>query len=238
MSEPKLDPNRPLELKEKLTFIIFTLFIPSYLLASKWKTFPYDPWFGFFVFLITFILCILISIPMLFRCPRLVRERMKKKLPGSSDSPEERKFGRRLIVGATTMVYTCTFDGWYHRDTFPPTLNYLGALIMVFGYFGIIRVFQTNQFAATTVYKQEGQVLVTNGVYSVVRHPMYFFGTAYVTGVSLVFGSLFGLIPVSGVGIFLYRRTAHEEKFLVEEFGEKYEIYQKKTVHKMIPFLL
>ena len=75
--------------------------------------------------------------------------------------------------------------------------------------------------------------LVTTGPYRLVRHPIYLGFALLAMGEALAFGSwpaffivLFGIFPT-----FAWRARA-EEKLLSRTFGERYEVYRKRT--KMI----
>ena len=78
--------------------------------------------------------------------------------------------------------------------------------------------------------KEEGKgKLVTEGIYAYIRHPQY-------TGFFLItFGMMleWATIPLIGLYILLVvlyvRMAKREEKDMVEEFGQEYEAYRKRT---------
>lgn len=86
-------------------------------------------------------------------------------------------------------------------------------------------------------HRGEGHVLVTSGVYAVLRHPSYFGFFWWALGTQMVMGN-----PVSFVGYaavlwrFFSRRIAREEEFLVGFFGQEYEEYRRRVGTK-IPFV-
>ena len=84
---------------------------------------------------------------------------------------------------------------------------------------------------------QEGHQLATDGPYRWVRHPAYLSVIGMVLGISLVFGNLFigSLMTVLNV-LWLSSRMRDEELLMLEEFGEEFSRYRKKT-RKLIPFL-
>jgi protein-S-isoprenylcysteine O-methyltransferase Ste14 len=71
--------------------------------------------------------------------------------------------------------------------------------------------------------------LVTHGLYSKIRHPIYIFGQALVLGIVLSLKSpLFFLVWL--VIIFVqYKRAKKEEQVLEEKFGEAYRKYKLRT---------
>jgi protein-S-isoprenylcysteine O-methyltransferase Ste14 len=79
-------------------------------------------------------------------------------------------------------------------------------------------------------------ILITDGWFKYVRHPMYFGVIFQLIGISFIFTSFISIIPIIIVIIFILIRIPIEEKMLLEEFGKEYEQYKKKT-KKLIPFI-
>ena len=78
--------------------------------------------------------------------------------------------------------------------------------------------------------------LVTSGVYQYIRHPLYLGDICRNIGVPLFFNSLSGLILIILGNIFLLIRIRIEEDLLIEEFGDEYIEYKKRT-KKLIPYV-
>lgn len=77
--------------------------------------------------------------------------------------------------------------------------------------------------------------LITDGVYSLVRHPMYLALLLYSLGQALVLpnwvaGPSYGIAMILVVAL----RVGPEERMMLEEFGEKYEVYMA-TTKRVIP---
>jgi protein-S-isoprenylcysteine O-methyltransferase Ste14 len=95
---------------------------------------------------------------------------------------------------------------------------------------------QGKQFSLA-VAVQEGHKLATHGPYRLVRHPAYTGVIGMVLGLSLVFASVrVGLIMTLVTWFWLRARMRDEEKLLMEEFGEEYAVYRKKTP-TFVPFI-
>lgn len=88
--------------------------------------------------------------------------------------------------------------------------------------------------AASARIKPKQQV-VTRGLYSFVRHPIYTCFVLSYVGIELLIGSW---LWVSFLFFFLpaYFQAKKEEKLLQQHFGGKFVIYKKKT-KMLIPFL-
>lgn len=79
--------------------------------------------------------------------------------------------------------------------------------------------------------RKDGHVLVTDGIYSVLRHPSYFgffwwgLGTQMVLGNFVCF-ALYALV----LWRFFAKRIEREESFLISFFGDDYIQYRRTTL--------
>ncbi|GJJ72477.1 protein-S-isoprenylcysteine O-methyltransferase [Entomortierella parvispora] len=79
-------------------------------------------------------------------------------------------------------------------------------------------------------YKEEHHVLVTGGIYSVLRHPSYFGFYYWALGSQLMMMNPVCLIGFAGaLHHFFSDRIVYEEKLLVRFFGQDYRDYQART---------
>ena len=83
---------------------------------------------------------------------------------------------------------------------------------------------------------EETTTLITTGIYKYVRHPLYssllFFSLgAFLKDPSILGG---GLVGSTALGVYLTARI--EERFNLERFGEKYQLYMNET-KRFIPFI-
>lgn len=87
------------------------------------------------------------------------------------------------------------------------------------------------------VYRiKKGQKLITDDVYSFIRHPIYLAVILEATGFELIANSwLFLAIFFISFGFFQYQIMI-EEELLEKKFGESYSEY-KKSVKKIFPFI-
>ncbi|KAK4248422.1 protein-S-isoprenylcysteine O-methyltransferase [Corynascus novoguineensis] len=85
--------------------------------------------------------------------------------------------------------------------------------------------------------RRSGHVLVTTGVYAVLRHPSYFGFFWWALGTQMVMGNVLGFV---GYAVVLWKffssRIRLEEEYLVGFFGREYIEYREK-VPTRIPFL-
>lgn len=76
---------------------------------------------------------------------------------------------------------------------------------------------------------REGHYLVTSGPYTHIRHPMYTGIAGFGLGVALVAANWIFVALASLVIIGLALRIPKEEKMLIDEFGEEYRAYMRRT---------
>lgn len=85
------------------------------------------------------------------------------------------------------------------------------------------------QLGGSFSVRAKAQALVTHGLYSRIRNPIYVFGTLTIVGVFLFFARpewlwiLVALIPMQ-----IYR-ARNEEKVLAAKFGDEYQRYKART---------
>lgn len=85
------------------------------------------------------------------------------------------------------------------------------------------------QLGAAFSVQAEASVLVTTGLYSKIRNPIYLFGGLILIGFSL-FRSVWGPAVVLAVMVPLQTyRVRKEEQVLLQAFGEKYKRYKRQT---------
>jgi protein-S-isoprenylcysteine O-methyltransferase Ste14 len=110
------------------------------------------------------------------------------------------------------------------RIDLPSLTKYLG---IMFSALGVI-IFLTALFTIKTLESYEGD-LITSGIYSLTRHPMYLGFLLWLIGFPLIFGALNSMIlSIIFICNILYWRYL-EEKELSDRFPD-YPDYRKKTI--------
>jgi len=107
------------------------------------------------------------------------------------------------------------------------TQRYAGTVLAVVGliFIGIARY----QLGKSFSIKPEAHVLVTSGVYSKIRNPIYVFGTVMISGLAIVLQrpALWIFVGVLIVGQIV--RARREARVLEAAFGDAYREYRRKT---------
>lgn len=125
-----------------------------------------------------------------------------------------------------TVLYVCflTYILLNFNNTKLDVLVFL--LVMIFLLFWIVsRIQLGNAFSVLPSASR----LVTSGIYSKIRHPIYLFTFIANVGIIYLLGNrwFYYLIPV--MFTLQYYRAKKEEAILSEHFGQAFENYRKKT---------
>lgn len=113
-----------------------------------------------------------------------------------------------------------------------------GLVLFVVGWWIMILAMLENAFAAPVIKLQEerGQKVVSSGVYSVVRHPMYAGAFLFLIGMPLWLESYAAAIAALVPLAILVIRILVEERFLKRGLTG-YDAYQGKVRYRLIPYL-
>jgi protein-S-isoprenylcysteine O-methyltransferase Ste14 len=115
-------------------------------------------------------------------------------------------------------------------------VSFLGLALYVAGWWIMTLAMKVNPFAVPVVRLQEErqQRVIDNGVYAVVRHPMYAGFVPMVVGPALwvesYVAALLAIVPIAVVAV----RSVFEERFLKREL-KGYDAYMEKVRYRLIP---
>jgi protein-S-isoprenylcysteine O-methyltransferase Ste14 len=127
-----------------------------------------------------------------------------------------------MILLWITWFLLCKFD--LFKLNFPNAIKYTGISLSVIG----VVIFLISLFTIKTVESHDGD-LITTGIYSIIRHPMYLGFILWLIGFPVCFGALFssGLALLFIANILCWRYL--EEKELEKRFPV-YSKYREGTI--------
>lgn len=180
-----------------------------------------------------------ILVPMLFVL-RYFLKNDPKFLERRSKMAEKVK-EQKLIQWLNLPVFILAFiipglDRRFGWSDIQPEVVILADLVIFGGYMVVFQVFRQNSFASRIVEIDKEQKVITTGLYSVVRHPMYLGVLIMYLPTPLALGSYWGLIPMAMLPVALVLRIINEEKILKENL-EGYKEYCLKTKYRLIPYI-
>jgi protein-S-isoprenylcysteine O-methyltransferase Ste14 len=85
------------------------------------------------------------------------------------------------------------------------------------------------QLGAAFAVRAQAKTLVTTGIYSRIRNPIYIFGALFLVGLSIMLENWLLLVLVVVLVPLQIVRARKEEAALAEAFGEEYARYKAQT---------
>lgn len=166
--------------------------------------------------------------------PDLVRERNR---PAEVAEPWDRAvMGIYTIFLVVLMVVAALDGGRYGWSDIPRVIQAVGWVLLVAACLIIWHVMMTNAYLSSWARIQDdrGQVVVRDGLYGYIRHPMYAGILIAFLALPMVLNSWWSMLPaVIIIGIFIYR-TYREDRMLLESL-EGYAEYQQEVRYRLIP---
>ena len=123
--------------------------------------------------------------------------------------------------------------GW---SQVPIHITLLACAVILLGYLIIFFVFRQNSYASRIIEVDEEQEVISTGMYSLVRHPMYVGVLIMYIPTPVALGSYWGLIPFALLPLSLALRILNEEKVLKENLNG-YTEYCKRIRYRLIPYI-
>jgi protein-S-isoprenylcysteine O-methyltransferase Ste14 len=127
----------------------------------------------------------------------------------------------QLVAAGAMVWFLITWKGPWNAE------RYVGIALMLVGasFIALARY----QLGRSFSIKAEAHALVTQGIYSKIRNPIYVFGTVLCAGLLLVLQSpnLWILLVALAIGQTI--RARREARVLEAAFGDEYREYRRKT---------
>jgi protein-S-isoprenylcysteine O-methyltransferase Ste14 len=192
-------------------------------------------WWQGWAFLLAFIIYVSILVLRLYKLdPELVRERNRPAIEAEAwDRVVMSVYSAILVV---LLVVSALDGGRYFWSVVPLGVQMIGWILLVVSGVMIWHVMMTNAYLSSWARIQDdrGQVVVQEGIYEHIRHPMYLGIIVGFLGLPLVLSSFWAMIPsVVIVGLFVYR-TYREDQMLIDGL-DGYAEYAEKVRYMLLP---
>jgi protein-S-isoprenylcysteine O-methyltransferase Ste14 len=139
-----------------------------------------------------------------------------------------------IMVSVVAVGVISALDHRFGWSSVPTAVVVVGNVLVLVGIALSELVIIQNNYAAATITVEEGQPVVSTGLYGLVRHPMYVGALIMMVGTPLALASYWGLLTlIPGVLVFVARVT-DEEKALREEL-DGYDEYADKVHYRLVP---
>ena len=187
---------------------------------------------GLLFLCLLFVPMLILGIVMLARARDLLRKRLDVK---------EKQGPQKGVVAVMGLIFLGGFilaglDFRFGWSKVPLPVVIVASVLFLVGYALYAEVMRENAYLSRTVKVEEGQTVVSTGLYGIVRHPMYLASILMFLAIPLVMGSWYALIPFALYPALMVVRILDEEKLLSAELAG-YEEYKRKVRYRMIPFV-
>ena len=179
-----------------------------------------------------FIPTLILGVVLFIVSPDLLKKRIDAKEKEAKQGALIKLMGLMFLLG----FIVSALDFRYGWSSVPTWLVIVASVAFLIGYLGYAEVLRENAYLSRTVEVQDGQTVVSTGLYGVVRHPMYLATLFMFLPLPLILGSFFGLIPMALYVPLIIARILNEEKVLCEGL-KGYPEYTQKVKYRLIPFV-
>jgi protein-S-isoprenylcysteine O-methyltransferase Ste14 len=166
---------------------------------------------------------------------RYPHERRARRTPKLRRSDRGRELVLMVIsaagLGILPAVYVFTNAPAFANYAFRPWQAWLGAAVFAAALWLFYRTHkQLGRNWSVTLEVRERHALVTEGVYSRVRHPMYSAFWLWALAQALLLPNwIAGPAGLVGFGTLFFLRVGREEALMIETFGDEYRRYMART---------
>ena len=181
---------------------------------------------------VLFVPMFIAGLVMMAKNPDLLKKRLNAKEKEGEQQLVLKLSGLMFIAGFVSAGLDFRF-GWL---PLPPWVSYVGALLFLTAYAIYAEVLRENTYLSRTIEVQQGQKVVSTGLYGIVRHPMYSATLLLFISMPIVLGSVIAIVPFLAYPFIIGMRIKNEEKILSEGL-EGYTEYTEKVKYRLIPFI-
>jgi protein-S-isoprenylcysteine O-methyltransferase Ste14 len=141
------------------------------------------------------------------------------------------------VVVQDVLLLSILFSPWFMHTHLFFGIRLIGLALLAIGIvLLLISFFNLGSNFTTSLQPREDGLLVDSGLYTKVRHPMYFALVLMTLGWSIYWASLLGLVLSIVLWLVLYGRARNEEKLLLDKFPH-YAEYRNRVPYIIIPYL-
>lgn len=169
---------------------------------------------------------------MLAKSPAFLAKRLDVKEKRSAQQGVVKLSGLMFIAGFVVDGLDFRF-GW---SNMPQAVTVVASVLFLLAYLLYAEVMRENAYLSRTIKVEEGQTVVSTGLYGIVRHPMYMATLLLFLVMPLVLGSWWALIPFAFYPAIIISRLKDEEVLLTRELAG-YAEYKEKVRYRIIPFI-
>lgn len=189
-------------------------------------------WQAWLLMAILFIPMLGVGITLLVKNPELLKRRLEVK---------EKQVEQKYLINISGLMFVCGFvvaglTFRWHGGMLPNWVSWLGTLLFLSAYLIYAEVLRENRYLSRVVEVWEGQQVIDQGLYGIVRHPMYSATLVLFLSIPLVLGSISSFIIFLVYPFIIAKRIQNEEQVLEKKL-KGYTAYQERVRYKLIPWM-
>lgn len=169
---------------------------------------------------------------MLAKSPEFLKKRLDVKEKQGTQKGVVAFSGLMFVAGFVVAGLDFRF-GW---SCVPNWVAAAAAALFLIAYGLYAEVMRENAYLSRTIKVEQGQTVVDNGLYGLVRHPMYAATILLFLMIPLMLGSWYALIAFAFYPAIIIVRLKDEESLLTRELPG-YSDYKKKVKYRIIPYI-
>jgi protein-S-isoprenylcysteine O-methyltransferase Ste14 len=153
----------------------------------------------------------------------------------------EKEFTQKVVMAllfavCIVLVILPPLDVRFGWSLMPWQVSIIGNALVATSFYVFYLVSKVNTYAAANVRVEEGQKVVSTGVYGFIRHPMYFGALLLFAGTPLALGSWWALLLFPAFIPILVARILNEERVLRRGLAG-YAEYAHRVRYRLIPWV-
>jgi protein-S-isoprenylcysteine O-methyltransferase Ste14 len=156
--------------------------------------------------------------------------------PAAETRPLQKFIIMAAFVTMAAMIVMSVLDHRLGWSSVPAAVSALGDVLVGAGLLIAMITTIQNGYAAANVTVESEQQVVSTGLYSLVRHPMYFGNVVLMIGVPLALGSYWALLFVIPGLVILVARIRDEESLLTSDLNG-YGEYTRRVRFRLVPYI-
>ena len=189
-------------------------------------------WNAWLLMILLFVPMFIAGIIMLIKSPDLLKSRLNAK-------EKEGKQKQVVLFSGLMFIFGFIIAGLNYRFNWiilPNIVIIISSIIFVIYYILYAEVLRENIFLSRTIEVKNNQKVIDTGLYSLVRHPMYFSTISLFLSIPLILGSSISFFIFLAYPFIIVKRIKNEEEVLEKELVG-YKEYKQKVKYKLIPFI-
>ena len=182
--------------------------------------------------LLLFIPMFILGVALLIFAPELLEKRLKSKESRSKQSLAV-KLSALIFIGGFIVAALDFRHSW---SSMPMWVVVVASVVFLISYALYGEVMRENMWLSRTIEVSENQKVISSGLYSIIRHPMYSATLTLFLSMPLILGSWYSFALFTLYIPIIILRIKDEERLLISELNG-YTEYCQRVRYRLIPYI-